>query len=477
MPLEATLRLSPGLVRHDGNAQLFRSVEMSILSTLAGSPLHLHAEGLRGTGKTTILRAARQALPRVRRIKSCLFNCDPERPHCPQHGPGGEWEAEWIPMPFLEISHSAKVGTVVGSVDLGRLTEATRPQAALLPGSLPQAHRGIIFVDEINRLADTAPELADVLLDVMGTKPGRIQIEETGLPRVELPLSVSVWAASNPDEDPGPLEDIRKQLSDRFDFVIGMSRPGRVEVVAEILACRGSGRREASLPVDESEIWHRVLARYGVVVFPLPLRRLVASLYVDFSLESLRSVEALQLGAHIHAVLEGRDEVALRDVLAVAPLALHHRADLATITEIMKHLEEWGNRPDREMPRRAADGDGGADGQVETPGEMAVAAPPATPARSWGGLLAKLKRSLDGPGAVSGGGGKVGGTAGWQGGDSGSAGMARRMVDRGSRSRDLTAPGALADPMQVTPFAPPALARPMVELPPDELVRLPEVQS
>ena len=43
----------------------------------------------------------------------------------------------------------------------------------------------------------------------MGTRPGRVQIEETGLPPVELPVLVSVWAASNPDEEPGPLEEIR----------------------------------------------------------------------------------------------------------------------------------------------------------------------------------------------------------------------------------------------------------------------------
>lgn len=81
---------------------------MSIVSTLAGTPLHLHAEGLRGTGKTTILRAARRVLPRIRRVKGCLYNCDPDAPHCPQHCGLGPEElerigTEWVPMPFLEI--------------------------------------------------------------------------------------------------------------------------------------------------------------------------------------------------------------------------------------------------------------------------------------------------------------------------------------------------------------------------------------
>ena len=59
----------------------------------------------------------------------------------------------------FEISHSAKVGTVAGSIDLARLTDSTNPAAQLLPGLIPQAHRGIIFIDEINRLADTSRRL------------------------------------------------------------------------------------------------------------------------------------------------------------------------------------------------------------------------------------------------------------------------------------------------------------------------------
>ena len=86
------------------------------------------------------------------------------------------------------------------------------------------ANRGIVFIDEINRLAETAPEITDVLLSLMGTKPGKIKIEEVGLEPWEIHVSSSVWAASNPDEDPGPWR-IRRQLSDRFDVVVPVHRP------------------------------------------------------------------------------------------------------------------------------------------------------------------------------------------------------------------------------------------------------------
>ena len=74
----------------------------------------------------------------------------------------------------------------------------------------------------------------------MGNKPGRLQIEEAGLPTVEITIQVSVWAASNPDEDPGPLEEVRRQLSDRFDMVVYMGRPGSVDAVVKML--EGSDR-------------------------------------------------------------------------------------------------------------------------------------------------------------------------------------------------------------------------------------------
>lgn len=345
-------------IRHQGNQGLFRALELSLLATSIGLPLHIHAEGLRGTGKTTIIRSLRSRLPRIERIRGCIYNCLPGAPHCPAHRNLSPDEvfalgSELIAMPFREISHSAKIGTVAGSIDLARLADPSRPEAALLPGTVPQAHRGIIFVDEINRLADTAPELADLLLDVMGTKPGRLQVEETGLPGIDLPAAVSVWAASNPDEDPGPLEDIRKQLSDRFDFVISMERPSTVSTVREILRASRerlfpqphatdavSNRTTVRSDILGADDWARPGSAVGEAILPAGVEELIASLYIDFGLESLRGIEAIHLGARLNCVLEGRNRIGLADVLAVAPGALQHRLDVSTFARVMDYLTE-----------------------------------------------------------------------------------------------------------------------------------------
>lgn len=414
------------LIRHQGNTALFRTIEASVLSTLAGVPLHLHVEGLRGTGKTTILRSARSLFPRIRRIKGCLCNCDPLRPHCPAHvglSPSAiaELGVEEVPLPFLEISHSAKTGTVVGTIDLARISEPSNPVAALLPGTIAQAHRGIIFVDEINRLADTSPELADILLDVMGTKPGRIQIEESGLPTVEMPVSVSVWAASNPDEDPGPLETIRRQLSDRFDFVVAVSRPSEVDTVRRILAQAESvaqnggadtalgavpGTAAVAAPVaaalaattpataadtpapdggpilDEERAW--AISR---VRLSRPMQDFLARIYVDFGLESLRAVEAVFHGARACAVLDRRERVSYDDIAFIVPLALQHRVETSTLARITDHIsDKIRSRADRR--NREADERSGSDEEAaDTADSSAVAGEAETATAGASGAL------------------------------------------------------------------------------------------
>jgi magnesium chelatase subunit I len=344
------------LVRHPDNAALFKAIEMSILAAEHGQPLHIHAEGLRGTGKTTIIRSAKGVLPKIERVTGCLYNCDPKAPHCPAHRHLNTAEllrigTEWVPMPFLEVSHSAKVATVVGGVDLTRLTDRQHPEAALLPGTLAQAHRGIIFVDEINRLADTSPELADILLDVMGTKPGRLQIEDAGLPKVELVSQVTVWAASNPDEDPGPLEGIRRQLADRFDLCIGVRRPSNLATVMAILQQVES---KAALALSREQLF-AVRARLNNALHSLEELRLdhrqlnfLARIYLQHNLESLRALEAICLGTRMHAALEGKDEVDVDDLRAVIPMALKHRAAPHVLADVLDALTEWQHAADTE---------------------------------------------------------------------------------------------------------------------------------
>jgi len=332
------------IIRHQGNDSLFDMIDISILGTMVNIPLHFHAEGLRGTGKTTIIRAAKEILPKIERIKGCEYNCDPLNPHCPNHRDLSKTEiqnlgTELIDMPFMEISPSAKKGTVVGSIDLKKISSKNDPEAALLLGTIPRAHRGIIFVDEINRIADTSPELADILLDVMGTKPGRIQIEEVGLPTVVIPVQVSVWAASNPDEEPGPLEDIRRQLSDRFDFAVNVERPLETSILKKILDGKGENNYDDTLLEAKKNKFRQAQKIIDGFLLSDEIKAVLASVYVDFGLESLRSIESIMQGARIKGALLAKCPD-IEEIVFLARYALRHRTDAKNLNDIIKYLEQ-----------------------------------------------------------------------------------------------------------------------------------------
>ncbi|HHT70569.1 MAG TPA: magnesium chelatase [Firmicutes bacterium] len=342
------MRSYTSLVRHEGNRELFFFAELAVIGLSAGIPIHLHVEGLRGTGKTTILRAVRFILPQLVRIKGCQFNCHPDTPYCPTHSlltkeQVNALESEQIPVPYLEISHSAKIGTVVGTLDLTRLTNTDRPEATMLPGTLPQAHRGIVLVDEVNRLADTAPELTDILLDAMGTKPGRVQIEENGLPTLALPLQLSVWASSNPDEDPGSLADIRRQLCDRFDFMIQMGRPREVESLLAILSLNPEfgpvAEQRTEADVQLGQILVEKARRVEDIEIPAAILESLAEIYLKHHLESLRSLEAIKTGSVLARAWRGGYEVTWDDVLTVTPAALRHRLNPEQLAAVLQELQ------------------------------------------------------------------------------------------------------------------------------------------
>lgn len=330
------------IIRHEGNEALFKLIDIAIAGAINDIPIHLHVEGLRGTGKTTIIRATKDILPKIKRIKGCVYNCNPLKPHCPEHRNLTEKqissvETEMISMPFLEISPTAKRGTVAGSIDLKKLTSKGNIESSMLLGTIPRAHRGIIFIDEINRLTDVSPEIADILLDVMGTKPGRIQIEETGFETVELPVQVTVWAASNPDEDPGPLEEIRRQLSDRFDFSINVERPKEIEVVRQILL---AATKNENKHFEQSKTYLLEQSKYfyNFKQTPNNIIDLLSALYIKHGIESLRSIESVLYGLKIKTAVV-KKEPGIKDVLFFLRHSLRHRIDSKSLNEIMMAID------------------------------------------------------------------------------------------------------------------------------------------
>jgi len=115
----------------------------------------------------------------------------------------------------------------------------------------------------------------------MGTKPGKIKIEEVGLEPWEIQVSSSVWATSNPDEDPGPLEEIRRQLSDRFDMVVPVHRPSDPLVVQELLLGKYQNASESGRDPKISGSIQQKASSLREVTVPRPIIDYMANLYVE----------------------------------------------------------------------------------------------------------------------------------------------------------------------------------------------------
>ena len=142
-----------------GLADLRMALLLNAVSPAIGGVL---VRGEKGTAKSTMVRALAALLPEVTTVAGCRFGCDPAAPDasCPDgpHDPAGPVRRR--PAALVELPVGATEDRLVGALDLQRaLTEGVK---AYEPGLLAAAHRGLLYVDEVNLLPD---HLVDLLLD------------------------------------------------------------------------------------------------------------------------------------------------------------------------------------------------------------------------------------------------------------------------------------------------------------------------
>ncbi|GHH71106.1 hypothetical protein GCM10017673_23970 [Streptosporangium violaceochromogenes] len=295
--------------------------------------------GEKGTAKSTIVRALAALLPPVEVVRGCRFSCDPAvwDPHCPDgpHGPPdppglsgpsgppdppGEPAGAVRPARLIELPVGASEDRLAGSLDLERaLTEGVK---AFEPGLLAAAHRGVLYVDEVNLLHD---HLVDLLLDAAAL--GTCYVEREGV-SVRHAARFLLVGTMNPEEG-----ELRPQLLDRFGLTVQVraSREAsqRVEVVRRRLAfeadpagfsARWSGQERAlAARVAEAR------ARLAGVALPDSELRRIAAVCAGFEVDGLRADLVTARAAIAHAAWRGRDAVTADDVRIAARLALPHR--------------------------------------------------------------------------------------------------------------------------------------------------------
>jgi magnesium chelatase subunit D len=279
--------------------------------------------GQKGTAKSTAARSLAALLPRLRVVEGCPFRCDPALPwpECPHCSTAAECRPTELPVPFIDLPLGATEDRVLGTLDFElALREGRR---AFQPGLLASAHRGILYIDEVNLLPD---HLVDVLLDAAAMGINTVQREGVS---VTHPSRFLLVGTMNPEEG-----DLRPQLLDRFGLMVEVAAPRdpavRAEIVRRRLAFESSPEAFAATWASEQAILSEQVAaaardRLSGVTMSEDFLTIISQLCCELEVDGLRADLALHRTARARAAFLGRTEVNLEDIRAAAELTLPHR--------------------------------------------------------------------------------------------------------------------------------------------------------
>jgi magnesium chelatase subunit D len=341
-----------------GQDDLRLALLLNAVSPAVGGVL---VRGEKGTAKSTAVRALSALMPHLDVVSGCRFSCDPDAPDpaCPD-GPHEPGAFETRPARMVELPVGASEDRLVGALDIERaLAEGVK---AFEPGLLADAHRGILYVDEVNLLHD---HLVDLLLDAAAMGASYVEREGVSVRHAARFLLVGTM---NPEEG-----ELRPQLLDRFGLTVEVAASRepdqRVEVVRRRLAYdddpAGFAARWAA---EESAVRQRIVAAREL----LPSVRLgdgvlrqIAATCAAFEVDGMRADIVMARTATALAAWAGRTEVLAEDVRQAALLALPHRRrrnpfDAPGLDEdkLDETLEEFAEPEEDDDP----DPDGGPDG-------------------------------------------------------------------------------------------------------------------
>jgi magnesium chelatase subunit D len=243
---------------------------------------------------------------------------------------------------LVELPIGATEDRVIGSLDLQKVLHDG--EHAFAPGLLARAHRGVLYVDEINLLGD---HLVDVLLDAAAM--GRVHVERDGVSHAYDARFVLI-GTMNPEEG-----ELRPQLLDRFGLTVEVQASRDVDIRAEVIRTRLAYEADpagfaAGYADADAEIARGIAAAAArvddVVLADAELRR-IARLCAAFDVDGMRADLVVARTAVAHAAWRGSDRVGPEDIRVAAELALPHRRrrdpfdepglDPQTLDEVLGH--------------------------------------------------------------------------------------------------------------------------------------------
>jgi magnesium chelatase subunit D len=278
--------------------------------------------GEKGTAKSTAVRGLTAVLPRLLVVEGCRFSCDPAAPdpECPDGPHSAEQPSQIRPAALVELPVGAAEDRLVGSLDLEKaLTDGVK---SFEPGLLAAAHRGVLYVDEVNLLHD---HLVDLLLDAAALGTSYVEREGVSVRHAARFLLVGTM---NPEEG-----ELRPQLLDRFGLTVEVAAPRepgpRAEVVRRRLAFdTDPDAFTARFSDEQDELSARIIAARRVlpsVSLSDDALQQIASVCASFDVDGLRADLVTARTAIAHAAWQGRTAVTEDDIRVAASLSLPHR--------------------------------------------------------------------------------------------------------------------------------------------------------
>jgi len=285
--------------------------------------------GPRGTAKTTAVRSLLDILPKVER-SLCYYGCLPEDiemngidavcPDCAKKFAEGSPLSALDRVRLIELPLNSRLDDVVGGID-ERLA-VTHERLRVRRGILAQADRNLLYIDEINLLAD---DIVDAILDAAAQ--GSYTVRRG-------PISATYHArfvlvgSMNPEEG-----RLRPQILDRFGLrviVRGLdSLAERLEAYRRVQAYlanpRGMTISYSEETLSAAEEIQSARARLPKVILPDKVAKPAIKLVRKMGIDSLRAEISWFEAARAYSAADGRNLVTVEDLHAVAPMTLRLR--------------------------------------------------------------------------------------------------------------------------------------------------------
>ncbi|MCE2501296.1 MAG: ATP-binding protein, partial [Dehalococcoidia bacterium] len=335
-----------------GQTPMKRALLLNAINPRIGGVL---VRGKKGTAKSTAVRSLAALLPQVPVVPGCPYSCEPGAPQevcqwCQQAGRASASANRQVRIVDLPVG--ATEDRLVGSLDIEQAIKSGEKNFE--PGLIATAHRGILYIDEVNLLND---HLVDVLLDAAAM--GRNYVEREGI-SVSHDAEFMLVGTMNPEEG-----DLRPQLLDRFGLAVevdGVFQPEeRREVVRRRMAFEAS-------PFDFMDAWvemeqaerERLISsqrRLADVVVPDEILELITDICAEYQVDGLRGDIVMYKTASTIAAYEGRAVVDVEDVREAALMALLQQPHLVT-EQLDNMLEDFQNQ---QRDREPSDQDNSSD--------------------------------------------------------------------------------------------------------------------